>query len=190
MVKQSETVEAQVIEAIQHIEVLDIPFCAIYIAMSKLNAENRGYRQLEIISKRFEPLLNHAQAKLYLLTNNDFLLFTANPVLEVIDSILYEIRCLFADDFFISSRAIEEFQQIFFLKRDKDSLLKLLQKLQSEEKPIPQIQHSFPVIPTTQELSPDILEKLLYQKNLDIFSLINRYYHYRRLSFLNPFVQD
>ena len=115
MVKKPLSPEEQVIQALHRIEPLGIPFCAVCIQMSKLQPENRGYRQLEIVSKLFEPLLNHAQARLFLLSNNNFLLLTANPVLDVIDDMLYQIRSLFSDDFFISSRSSEDFQQIFFL---------------------------------------------------------------------------
>ena len=104
MSKKTFIPEEQVTQALHKIEPLGIPFCAVCVRMSKLQPENRGYRQLEIVSKLFEPLLNHAQSRLFLLSNNDFLLLTANPVLEAIDDILYQIRSLFADDFFISSR--------------------------------------------------------------------------------------
>ncbi|MBO5997806.1 MAG: hypothetical protein J6P93_04705, partial [Alphaproteobacteria bacterium] len=153
--------EEQAIEAIQRVEQLGVPFCAVYVAMSKLQPENRGYRQLEIVSKMFEPLLNHAQARLFLLSNHDFLLLTANPVLDAIDDILYQIKGLFSDDFFISSRSGEGFQQIFFLDRDKNALIDLLQPQAAKEQDI--VPESAPATPMTQELSPDILEKLLYQ---------------------------
>lgn len=155
--------EEQVIEALQRIEPLGIPFCAVYVAMSKLQPDNRGYRQLEIVSKLFEPLLNHAQARLFLLSNNDFLLLTANPVLDVIDDILYQIKGLFADDFFISSQGRAAFQHIFFLNRDKDELLKLLQAETSVAKTEEAPKQRLSVTPSTQELSPEILEQLLYK---------------------------
>ena len=154
--------EEQAIEAIQRIEPLGVPFCAVYVAMSKLQPENRGYRQLEIVSKMFEPLLNHAQARLFLLSNHDFLLLTANPILDAIDDILYQIKGLFSDDFFVSSQNTGAFQQIFFLDRDKDVLLNLLQpKIQAQETSLEQTQTT--QTPLVQELSPEILEKLLSQ---------------------------
>ena len=118
---------------------------------------------MEIVSKQFEPLINHAQAKLYLLTNNDFLLITANPVLEVIDAILYQVRSLFSDDFFISSRNLEDFQQIFFLPKDTEALLKVLFPEKQPVKKERKLSHLLPIKPTAQELTPDILESILYQ---------------------------
>ena len=164
MTKKVLSIEEQVFEALQRIEPLGVSFCAVYVAMSKLQPENRGFRQIEIVSKLFEPLLNHAQARLFLLSNNDFLLLTANPVLDVIDDILYQIRSLFSDDFFLCSSNNEAFQQIFFLDKDKEELLKLLQS--STQLVLSQpvsVFSSLPTINSTQELSVEILEKLLYQ---------------------------
>ena len=155
--------EEQVIDALHRIEPLGISFCAVCVMMSKLQPENKGYRQLEIVSKLFEPLLNHAQARLFLLTNNDFLLLTANPILDVIDDILYQIRSLFSDDFFISAQNAEDFQQIFFLPKDKESLLKFLQPKEPVEKKEKNFSHFLPVASSAVELTPEILENLLYQ---------------------------
>ena len=163
MAKKNLSEEEQIIETIHRIESLGVPFCAVYVAMSKLQPENRGYRQLEIVSKLFDPLLNHAQSRLFLLTNNDFLLLTANPILDVIDDILYQIRSLFSDDFFISSRASEDFQQIFFIPKDNEILFKLLQPQQSKINNSTPVTKLLPVTPSALELSPEILEKLLYQ---------------------------
>ena len=154
--------EEQAIEAIQRVEPLGIPFCAVYVAMSKLQSENRGYHQLEIVSKMFEPLLNHAQARLFLLSNHDFLLLTANPVLDAIDEILYQIKGLFSDDFFISSQSGEAFQQIFFLDRDKEALLELLQP-KTQPQNFASVVQDLSDPPLVKELSPEVLEKLLYQ---------------------------
>ena len=154
--------EEQVIEAIQRIEPLGVPFCAVYVAMSKLQPENRGYRQLEIVSKIFEPLLNHAQARLFLLSNHDFLLLTANPTLDAIDDILYQIKGLFSDDFFISSQSNGAFQQIFFLDRDKEALFELLRSKDQSQNVAP-VEPNLPDTALVQELSPEILEKLLSQ---------------------------
>ena len=78
---QKQTPEDQVLETLDRLTGIETSFCAVYVAMSRLSAENRGYRQLEIVSKLFEPLLNHAQSRLFLLSNHDFLLITANPSL-------------------------------------------------------------------------------------------------------------
>lgn len=163
MSKKTFIPEEQVTQALHKIEPLGIPFCAVCVRMSKLQPENKGYRQLEIVSKLFEPLLNHAQARLFLLSNNDFLLLTANPVLDVIDDILYQIRSLFADDFFISSRNSEDFQQIFFLPKDNEQLLKILYPQEIKETTQKSVTPFLPVTPSTLELTPEILENLLYQ---------------------------
>ncbi|MBP5533971.1 MAG: hypothetical protein J6Y03_00485 [Alphaproteobacteria bacterium] len=156
--------EEQAIEAIQRIETLNVPFCAVYVAMSKLQPENRGYHQLEIVSKIFEPLLNHAQARLFLLSNHDFLLLTANPVLDAIDDILYQIKGLFSDDFFISSQSAGAFEQIFFLDKDKDTLLDLLQpKVKAQPKNLESVVSDLSETALVKELTPEVLEKLLYQ---------------------------
>lgn len=166
MAKKILSVEEQVIEAVNRIDTLNVPFCAVYVAISKLSPENRGYRQLEIVSKLFEPLLNHAAARLFVLSNHDFLLLTAYPVLDVIDDILYQVRSLFSDDFFISSHHPAAFQHIFFLNKEKDALLRFLteqtQSPEPERKNVA-LQAIAPALPTVYELTPDNLERLLYQ---------------------------
>lgn len=152
------TPEEQVLETLERIESLGSPFYAVYVAMSKLSPENRGYRQLEIVSKLFEPLLAHTQGRLFLLSNHDFLLLTATPSLEAIDDVLYQIRSLFTDDVFISLQKPTDFQQIFFLDKEMDILKAMLSKNKpAEEKNTT----SAPVSQKDEALTPEILEKVL-----------------------------
>lgn len=120
------TPEDQVTDALARIRTLGVPFCAVHVAMSKLKPDNRGYRQLEIVSHLFEPLLNHASARLFLLSNKDFLLLTANPVMSVIEDILLQIQSLFADDPFILTGGKNDFFQTFLLQQEQDKLETLL----------------------------------------------------------------
>ena len=155
--------EEQVLAALGRISSLGVPFCAIYIKMSALSMDNRGYRQLEIVSRLFEPLLNHAQARLFLLSNSDFVLLTAYPIVSMIDNILVQIKDLFTDDVYFLRPESENFSKIFFLDKDRKSLEALLH---TEKKPIAEKTTVVPKkvnAPITQELTPDIVESLLYK---------------------------
>ena len=64
--------ELEVLQTLQRIDSQKKPFWAVYIAMSLLSEENRGYRQLEIVSKLLHPLLQDSQSRLFVLSNHDF----------------------------------------------------------------------------------------------------------------------
>ena len=119
------TPEKEVLEALNRMEELPLPFCAVLVKVSKLLPENRGYRQLEILSKLFEPLLQAPNNRLFLLSNYDFLLLCAQPSLEIIDDVLFQIKSLFADDPFVQEES-QSFNQIFFSDKHLDALKSLL----------------------------------------------------------------
>ncbi len=169
---QKQTPEDQVLETLDRLTGIETSFCAVYVAMSRLSAENRGYRQLEIVSKLFEPLLNHAQSRLFLLSNHDFLLITANPSLESIDDVLYQIKSLFQDDVLISLQKPSDFEQIFFLDREMDRLKALIEAHRQKETDRVQI----PSAPSSVEaFTPEILEKILGSlEHMDTLDFIRR----------------
>ena len=159
------TPEDQVVDALARINQLGVPFCAVHVAMSKLMPDNRGYRQLEIVSHLFEPLLNHARARLFLLSNKDFLLLTAYPVVAVIENVVHQIQSLFADDVLFSSSDKNSFSRIYFLDENQKELQKLL-----HVKYTPPVTHSYvapqvPVREKTQVLTIDVLSKLIERIN-------------------------
>ncbi len=156
------TPEEQVLSALERISSLKIPSCAVHVAMSELSPDNRGYRQLEIVSRLFEPLLSHTQSRLFLLSNNDFLLLIAYPVLSMINDTLERIFSLFADDIYFSKSKSKEFSRIFFLDKQERALREMLhvEKADVPVKEIP-LKNKIPMV-MTKELTPDILEKLLY----------------------------
>lgn len=119
------TPEKEVLEALKRIEELNLSFCAVLVKVSKLLPQNRGYRQLEILSKLFEPLLKTPNSRLFLLSNYDFLLLCAQPSLEIIDDVLFQIKSLFADDPFVQQES-QNFNQIFFLDKHMDALKGIL----------------------------------------------------------------
>ena len=167
------TPEEQVLNALDRIHSLGVPFCAVHVAMSKLSLDNRGYRQLEIVSHLFEPLLNHAQARLFLLSNNDFLLLTGCPVLSMINDILEQVFALFSDDPYFSKATINDFSRIFLLDKEEKSLRDMLHVEPKEAvPPEPLLENQTPV---AKELTPDVLETLLYKiEQANPFDFIRR----------------
>ena len=118
--------ELEVLQTLQRIDSQKKPFWAVYIAMSLLSEENRGYRQLEIVSKLLHPLLQDSQSRLFVLSNHDFLLITAETSLQAIDNVLYQIRSLFADDDVLQLQDTSLFQKIFFLDKEMDVLKQII----------------------------------------------------------------
>ena len=169
---QKQTPEEQVLETLDRLSGMETSFCAVYVAMSRLSPENRGYRQLEIVSKLFEPLLTHAHSRLFLLSNHDFLLITANPSLESIDDVLYQIKSLFQDDVLISLQKASEFEQIFFLDQEMDRLKTLVEA--HRQKAATDVQPPA-VSPFVEAFTPDILEKILGAlEHMDTLDFIRR----------------
>jgi len=151
------TPEKEVLDALNRMEELGLPFCAVLVKISKLLPENRGYRQLEILSKLFEPLLHSPNNRLFLLSNYDFLLLCAQPSLEVIDDVLFQIKSLFSDDPFVQQEP-QNFNQIFFSDKHLNALKNILnpQRTPKNKKPTTDV----PTDESSPHLTLEGLERL------------------------------
>ena len=129
---KTKTPEAYLLETLDRISKLSVSFYGVYVGMSMLMPMNRGYRQLEIVSKLFEPLLSNEQSRLFLLSNKDFVLVGTQISLEAIEEVLYQIKSLFADDPIIARQQENTFEQIFFLDKDLDRLKALIHENRSD----------------------------------------------------------
>ena len=163
--------ELYLLETLERISKIGMPFYGVYVGMSMLMPANRGYRQLEIVSKLFDPLLANDQSRLFLLSNKDFVLVGTQISLEAIEEVLYQIKSLFADDPALARGQENTFEQIFFLDRDMDRLKALVH----EKTPDAPTQ---PVSPFAQEpapFDPEILDTLLGKlENLNTIDFIRR----------------
>lgn len=163
--------ELYLLETLERISKIGMPFYGVYVGMSMLVPANRGYRQLEIVSKLFDPLLSHDQSRLFLLSNKDFVLIGTQISLEAIEEVLYQIKSLFADDPALARGQENTFEQIFFLDRDMDRLKALIQ----EKTPDGPTQPVSPFAQEPEPFDPEILDALLGKlENLNTIDFIRR----------------
>ena len=163
--------ELYLLETLDRISKVAMPFYGVYVGMSMLMPANRGYRQLEIVSKLFDPLLANDQSRLFLLSNKDFVLIGTQISLEAIEEVLYQIKSLFADDPVLAGQQENTFEQIFFLDKDMDRLKALVQD-KTPDAPTP-VASSFAKDP--EPFDPEILDTLLGKlEHLNTIDFIRR----------------
>ncbi len=161
--------EENLINALDRIRGVSTPFLGIYIAMSKLTPNNRGYRQLEIVSRLFKSLTTTEQSRLFLLSNKDIAFITPKSSLNTVEEILYQIRTLFADDPFLTEKNKTSFQHVFFLDNELDAFKQLVFQKNKESDRI--LSPSKEINP----LSPEILESVVNRlEKLEAIHFIRR----------------
>ncbi len=168
---KTKTPETYLMEALDRVSKLSVPFFGVYVGMSMLEPVNRGYRQLEIVSKLFDPLLANDQSRLFLLTNKDFVLVGTQITLEAIEEVLYQIKSLFADDALLARQQENTFEQIFFLEKDMDRLKAMIH----DTMPDLPAQPSNRTMSETDVFDPEILDTLLEKlEHLNTIDFVRR----------------
>ncbi len=168
---KTKTPETYLMETLDRIAKLSVPFYGVYVGMSMLSPSNRGYRQLEIVSKLFDPLLVNDQSRLFLLSNKDFVLIGTQISLEEIEEVLYQIKSLFSDDAAIVRQKENTFEQIFFLDKDMDRLKAIIR----EKTPNISLQTTQQVNQESSLFNPEMLDLLLGKlERLNAIDFIHR----------------
>jgi len=72
--------------------------CAVLCHLSELQAPYRKTHFVRIGVRSFDTLINHFDATLYVLANSDVALICRNVRVEDIDTAIYKLRALFAED--------------------------------------------------------------------------------------------
>lgn len=72
--------------------------CAVLCHLSDLQAPYRKAHFIRIAARSFDTLTNHFDATLYVLANSDMALICRNVRVEDIDTALFKLRALFAED--------------------------------------------------------------------------------------------
>ncbi len=90
--------ESLLLAHLQRLEHAPAGCCAVLCHLSNLQAPYRKAHFVRIAARSFDTLTNHFDATLYVLANFDVALVCRNVRVEDIDTAIYKLRALFAED--------------------------------------------------------------------------------------------
>ncbi|MBE0533256.1 MAG: EAL domain-containing protein [Rhodospirillales bacterium] len=90
--------ESLLLAHLQRLEHAPAGCCAVLCHLSDLQAPYRKAHFVRIAARSFDTLTNHFDATLYVLANSDVALVCRNVRVEDIDTAIYKLRALFAED--------------------------------------------------------------------------------------------
>lgn len=90
--------ESLLLAHLQRLEHAPAGCCAVLCHLSNLQAPYRKAHFVRIAARSFDTLTNHFDATLYVLANFDVALLCRNVRVEDIDTAIYKLRALFAED--------------------------------------------------------------------------------------------
>lgn len=136
--------EQQALTVLERVTSGTSAFTGVLIYASRLQPDNRGYRQLEAVQKILKE-----SGRLFILSNKDILVIGSDLKIEEIEKSLTKIKDLFADDPLLQHD--ENLSEIFFLDQDKTGLKSILEnRLNKTEN-----------APSSRQMTPDVLERVM-----------------------------
>lgn len=90
--------ESLLLDHLRRLERTRAGCCAVHCHLSALQAPSRKPNFIRIAARSFDTLINNFDATLYVLANSDMALICRNIRVEDIDTAIFKLRALFAED--------------------------------------------------------------------------------------------
>lgn len=90
--------ESLLLDHLRRLERTRVGCCAVHCHLSDLQAPYRKAHFIRIAARSFDTLINNFEATLYVLANSDMALICRNVRVEDIDTAIFKLRALFAED--------------------------------------------------------------------------------------------
>lgn len=164
--------ERLLLDALERIERKPDGFLAIHMHFSRLRPNNKGPKQIRVLARMFDPIVNSSQSRLFALGNGDIIVIGRYIAPAAADEVVLKIRDMLQGDPLIYDSPEDDFSTIYDIPKEFNKFYQTVEKLHKEAK---QKQQIIKPKETQRSLEPEDLDEVLEKlETIDVADIIRR----------------